>query len=125
MQDRNQSNSSRAEMIRQARENINRNQNMQGHSNSDKKSLNNSYDSEEDTYYDRMYKIKMLMIRSVIAVLLFLAVVAMDQMSITYHNIKSSTIKDAIGTNQTMENVQETVTSFTEEKIIPVFHRLW
>ncbi len=109
----------RADMIKQARESFNHHAN---HSASQSK-FNVAVSENIET--EVTYKWKSFMVRTIIGAILFLFVLCVDQMSISYNDLKSSSIKEIIETNQTVETIQESTANFAKEKIIPVFHRLW
>jgi hypothetical protein len=109
----------RADMIKQARESFNHHAD---HSASQRK-FNVAVNENMET--EVTYKWKSFMVRTIIGAILFLFVLCVDQMSISYNDLKSSSIKEIIETNQTVETIQESTANFAKEKIIPVFHRLW
>lgn len=110
---------SRAEMIKQARDSFNR---RPDHTVTHKKI---NIMTKEKVEADVNYRWKSFMIRTIIGIILFLLLLCADQMSFSYNKFESSTVKEIIATNQTVENIQEYSKEFAKEKIIPVFNRLW
>lgn len=113
---------SRAELIKQARENCNRTLNgkpqpsntipkrEQAHIKKQEISSNQEKKEEE-------YAAKPFMIRSIIAILLFLCILCMGQLELEYEGITVSNLKQYLQEEQTLTTIKEQIVQFTKEQM--------
>jgi hypothetical protein len=112
----------RSELIKRAREDCSRN--LDGHFSNSKKTIVRDTVFAQDKDASVLIKRKMLIIRTVCAIIIFLLFIAMDQFQINYNGIESNKIKDVISSTYAVENLEKKITEITVEKIIPVFNGL-
>lgn len=130
-------NSSRAELIRSARESCNKNLN---HNRSNNQGMNKRIstikrDGQETSlvrssvrstdasvFYSKSITIKLFIARVVVSVIILLSIIVMDQMKISYHNVNSTVIKNTIQSNESTEKAVDFVATFTKENILSVFN---
>lgn len=77
----------------------------------------------ESTEVNRVPWLKFFLIRLICAVIIFLVIVAIDQMGIKNGYVDSNTIKQQISSNIRVEQLEEYISDFAEDKIIPVFNK--
>lgn len=120
-----QSPSSRAELIRQARENCSRNLSYTS-SRGKEKEIDSVIDFDQPLSFPAKKKIarKIGVIRWMIVIVFFLSFIAIDQLDLKYEGINSHWVANFLQGEKTLTKIKQEAFIFTKEKIIPVFHRL-
>lgn len=108
--------SSRAEQIKWARESCNKNLACEVYS--------SPREDKEGIQNENFVKKKLVMVRLLCAVILAIAIIAMDQLEVSINGVESQTIENVLDSNEVVKKMETYITNYTEEKIIPVFNRL-
>lgn len=67
---------------------------------------------------------KFFFIRVMVAIVIFLFIVAIDQFNLSYQQVNSNVISEVITSNETVNTAVDLVSSFTKNKIFDVFNGL-
>ena len=66
--------------------------------------------------------LKFFMIRFIVAIIIFLVIIAIDQFGINNSTINSNTIKQQISSNVTVDQLENYISEFAEDKVMPVLN---
>lgn len=72
----------------------------------------------------RQMSIKFMLIRTICASVIFLAIVVVDKMNVTYETFNSDLIMQTVESNKAYDQVEKFFASLKKEEIVDVFNRL-